>query len=130
MPMQPRPRAETSRLLPSVRFGIFSSDMHPNLPPTGDPTLTFSLRNHFPASIATATLPSSNTGGPAPGATTLARVGGDNQIAPAGSSLATPLSVLVTNLAGSGVPNVVVSWAVASGGGTVSAPPPEATAQD
>jgi len=65
---------------------------------------------------------SGDGGGPQNGPTTIAATGGDNQVAPAGSQLATPLSVRVTDQAGAAVASVVVNWAAASGGGSVSAP--------
>src|SRR5437773_297912 len=64
---------------------------------------------------------SGDGGGPANGPTTIASNGGNNQVAPAGSQLSTPLSVLVTDQAGAAVASVVVNWAAASGGGSVGA---------
>ncbi len=53
-------------------------------------------------------------------ATQMAIQSGNNQVAAAGSPLA-PLQVLVRDAAGTPVANVPVAWAVASGGGSVSA---------
>jgi plastocyanin len=64
---------------------------------------------------------SGDGGGPQNGPTTIAATGGDNQVAAAGSQLATPLSVRITDQAGAAVAGVVVNWAAASGGGSVSA---------
>ncbi len=65
---------------------------------------------------------SGDGGGPQNGPTTIAATGGDNQVAAAGSQLATPLSVRITDQAGAAVASVVVNWAAASGGGSVSSP--------
>ena len=45
---------------------------------------------------------------------------GNNQTGAAGSSFATPLQVLITDQFGNGVAGVAVTWAVASGGGSVT----------
>jgi hypothetical protein len=63
-----------------------------------------------------------DSGGPQNGPTDIFSNGGDNQVAPAGSQLATPLSVRITDQAGAAVASVVVNWAAASGGGSVSSP--------
>lgn len=55
-------------------------------------------------------------------AAVLAIATGDNQVATAGSTLPTPLAVLVTDAYGNGVGGVSVSWAAATGGGTMAAP--------
>src|SRR5262245_35536888 len=103
--MQPRPTAETSRPLPSVRFCIFSSDIGAsNLLPPGDVTMTCFRRNGLAAFVLVGSAACSNAGGPGPGATAIASNGGDNQVAPAASSLPTALSVRVMDQAGFGVP--------------------------
>jgi len=48
----------------------------------------------------------------------MAKVSGDSQVATAGITL-TPFSVVVKDASGSPVANVAVSWAVASGGGSI-----------
>lgn len=55
-----------------------------------------------------------------PVATQIAKNGGDNQVAAAGTALA-PLSVVVRDANSNPVAGVTVNWAVASGGGSVSA---------
>jgi hypothetical protein len=58
---------------------------------------------------------------PPPGTATQIAIGdGDGQIAPAGSLLPIPLSVLVTGEGGIPVPGVAVAWTVIEGGGSVS----------
>ncbi|MGZ8392929.1 MAG: hypothetical protein ACXWWK_08830, partial [Gemmatimonadales bacterium] len=52
--------------------------------------------------------------------TTIAAAGGTGQSAPIGSLLPTPLSVLVTDASDTPVPDVVVTWSVVDGGGSVS----------
>ncbi|HEX9755649.1 MAG TPA: hypothetical protein VGA42_08060, partial [Gemmatimonadales bacterium] len=49
----------------------------------------------------------------------VAKQAGDNQIAAAGEAVATDPTVLVTDAAGRPVPNVLVTFAVTSGGGSV-----------
>jgi hypothetical protein len=56
----------------------------------------------------------------APPAASLLQNGGDGQTAPAQSRLAAPLSVKAVDANGNGVGGVRISWAVASGGGTLS----------
>lgn len=75
------------------------------------------------ARVWVAQLSSAGTPGPAPipVATTLAALGGDGQSGTVGQSLARPLSVMVTDAGGSGVSGTVVTFAVKSGGGTLSA---------
>ena len=58
--------------------------------------------------------------GPAPVATTIAVVSGDDQTGQTGTTLAAPLVVRVTNDQGVGVSGVSVSWSVTAGGGSVS----------
>lgn len=58
--------------------------------------------------------------GPSPTATTVTRVAGDSQVAPAGSTLPESLAVLVTDSAGHPVANVTVNWSVVGVGGSVS----------
>ena len=57
-----------------------------------------------------------------PVAAGVAAVSGNNQFAVVGSPAANPLVVLVTDQNGSPLPNTPVSWAVTSGGGTLSEP--------
>lgn len=64
------------------------------------------------------TFTASATPGPA---TTLAIAGGDNQSGTVGAALPTPLAVLVTDTYGNGVGGVSVSWAAATGGGSMAA---------
>jgi Bacterial Ig-like domain (group 1) len=52
-----------------------------------------------------------------PVASHIAIFGGDDQVANAGSSLANPLSVRVTDGGGRGLPNVKVDWQITSGEG-------------
>lgn len=66
---------------------------------------------------------SSNNGtGSGPTPTQIAKVSGDSQVAPAGTGLGTPFSVVVKDASGAPVAGVAVSWSAASGGGSVSAP--------
>jgi hypothetical protein len=59
--------------------------------------------------------------GPGPrGATTLTVQSGDEQQALVGNAVALPLRVLVTNDEGDPVPNVLVNFAVKTGGGTIT----------
>src|SRR5439155_23135805 len=51
---------------------------------------------------------------------TLAKFSGDNLTGQVGSTLATPHNVLVTDANGNPVGNVTVTWAPASGGGSVN----------
>jgi hypothetical protein len=51
---------------------------------------------------------------------TLAVNGGNSQVARVGSAVATPPSALVTDAFGNPVPNVIVTFAIASGGGSVT----------
>jgi len=53
--------------------------------------------------------------------TSLLRVGGDGQAGSVGQALPSVLRVKVTDANGSGVEGVIVAWAVASGGGSLSA---------
>jgi hypothetical protein len=55
------------------------------------------------------------------GPVALLKVSGD-QSGPTNTTLATPLAVLVTNQFGERIRNVTVTWTIASGGGTLSAP--------
>lgn len=57
-------------------------------------------------------------------ATTLTMSGGNNQSVGAGSDVSTPPSVQVTDANGNGVAGVVVTFAVASGGGSITGPTP------
>ena len=57
-------------------------------------------------------------GGPQPASITLSA--GDNQVAAAGAALTDSLAVIVRDNAGAPLPGAVVTWAVISGGGTVS----------
>ena len=50
----------------------------------------------------------------------LSRVGGDGQSAAVGQALSSPLVVKVVDASGSAVQGVAVTWAVASGGGSLS----------
>jgi adhesin/invasin len=56
-------------------------------------------------------------------ATQLIKVAGDGQSATAGSAVAIPPAAKVTDQFGNGISGVAVTFAVASGGGTVSPPP-------
>lgn len=55
-----------------------------------------------------------------PGTTTLAIQAGNNQSVPAGGVAATALTVRLADNTGAPMPGVTVTWAVTSGGGTVS----------
>src|SRR5439155_934273 len=81
--------------------------------PTGTYTLSFA------ATGLTAVTSSGITLG-AGAAATIAENGGNGQSAPAGTAVATPPSVIVRDGAGNPVSGVAVSFAVTSGGGTVS----------
>src|SRR5207245_10276141 len=70
------------------------------------------------------TFTATGTAGPA---ATLAKFAGDNQVGQVGTTLATPQTVLVTDAHGNPVPNVTVTWAAASGGGSVN---PRSSATD
>jgi len=59
--------------------------------------------------------------GPAPAPSTVAAVSGNNQTGLAGQPLSQPLVVQVAASSGDGVANVVVTWTVAEGGGSLSA---------
>lgn len=65
---------------------------------------------------------SDSSGGPPAGATvsTLAANAGNNQIGAAGQALATALSVVARDAGNNPVSGVTVTWAVASGGGSVA----------
>ena len=54
------------------------------------------------------------------GATQMALAGGDLQVDSVGSTLATPLSVLVRDALNNPVPGVLISWAVVDGGGSIT----------
>lgn len=54
----------------------------------------------------------------------LAKVAGDNQSATVGTAVSTPPRVKVADSFGNGVPGVTVTFAVASGGGSVTGPTP------
>ncbi|TMC49599.1 MAG: hypothetical protein E6J20_17850, partial [Chloroflexi bacterium] len=58
--------------------------------------------------------------GTAGAATTMVKFSGDNQVGQVGTQLATPHTVLITDANGNPVPNVTVTWAAASGGGSVN----------
>lgn len=60
-------------------------------------------------------------GGPGPAPAEMAIDGGNNQVAPAGTALPSPLLVFVTDEDGRPVSNVAISWAVGTGGGSVGA---------
>ena len=60
-------------------------------------------------------------GGPGPAPAEMAVDGGNNQVAPAGTALPSPLLVFVTDEGGRPVSNVAISWAVGTGGGSVGA---------
>ncbi len=57
----------------------------------------------------------------APAASALNKTGGDGQVGFSGSALAQPLAVRIVDAGGTGVAGVAVNWAVATGGGTLSA---------
>ncbi|HEY6157905.1 MAG TPA: Ig-like domain-containing protein, partial [Gemmatimonadales bacterium] len=63
------------------------------------------------------TFTATGTAGPA---ATLAKFSGDNQVGQVGTTLATPQTVLVTDAHGNPVNNVTITWAAASGGGSVN----------
>ena len=64
---------------------------------------------------------SDDGGGPGtPTATSVAVNAGNTQVGPAGQALATQLSVIVRDAAGSPMAGVTVSWAAATGGGSVN----------
>src|SRR5512132_1697049 len=52
---------------------------------------------------------------------TLGIVGGDGQTAAAGTPLPSPLGVIVVDQYGFAMPDVTVTWAITSGGGSLSA---------
>src|ERR1051325_1946459 len=80
----------------------------------GSNTLTASAAGLTGSPVAfTAT----GTAGPA---ATLAKFSGDNQVGQVGTTLATPQTVLVTDAHGNPVNNVTITWAAASGGGSVN----------
>lgn len=60
--------------------------------------------------------------GPGPTPTQVAKVAGDSQVAPAGTTLGMALSVVVKDASNAPVSGVSVAWAAASGGGSVSSP--------
>ncbi|MGH7671582.1 MAG: S8 family serine peptidase, partial [Gemmatimonadales bacterium] len=70
------------------------------------------------ASGSPVTFTAAATPGPA---TQLAIASGDNQTAPAATSLPLPLSARVADSYGNGVSGITVSWSVVSGAGTLSA---------
>src|SRR5439155_255340 len=63
------------------------------------------------------TFTATGTAGPA---ASLAKFSGDNQVGQVGTTLATPHTVLVTDAHGNPVNNVTITWAAASGGGSVN----------
>lgn len=67
----------------------------------------------------------SGTTVPAGAATTIAIDFGDSQVAAVGTAVATPPTVVVTDANGRGVPGVTVTFAVASGGGTITGATPQ-----
>ena len=71
------------------------------------------------AAVAGVTITFTATGTVGPAAT-IAANGGNGQSAPVGSAVATPPSVIVTDAAGNPVSGVSVTFAVASGGGSVT----------
>src|SRR2546426_447742 len=79
----------------------------------GSYTLRFEATNLTPATSSAIALS-------AGAAATIAENGGNGQSAPAGTAVATPPSVIVRDGAGNPVSGVAVSFAVTSGGGTVS----------
>lgn len=68
---------------------------------------------------APGTGPGTNPPSSAPRATTLSKVSGDAQSGTAGSALAQPLVVKVTDQNGAALAGVVVSWSITAGGGVV-----------
>lgn len=54
------------------------------------------------------------------GPTVIVKYAGDNQQAPANTQLTGPLTVLVANQFGQSMKNVTVTWAIVSGGGSLS----------
>jgi adhesin/invasin len=54
------------------------------------------------------------------GATQMALAGGDLQVDSVGSTLATPLAVVVRDALNNPVPGVLISWSVVDGGGSIS----------
>lgn len=77
----------------------------------------------FPAALlpvlAATLLASCDTGNPTgPRIVSLTRISGDEQAAPVGSTVASPLVVRAVDQNGVPVPGVAISWSVVSGGGT------------
>lgn len=58
---------------------------------------------------------------PNPAPTSIAVSSGNNQTAPAGSTLPQPLVARVADAANQGLPGITVAWEVTAGGGTLSA---------
>jgi hypothetical protein len=75
--------------------------------------------NFTSGTLLLATAPVNITAGPA---TAIVVNGGNNQSAGAGTTVPTPPSVRVTDVDGNGVPMVLVTFAVASGGGSITGP--------
>ena len=77
----------------------------------GTNTLTATVQG-----VGSVTFTAMATGSPA----AITKVAGDNQQGPSGSPVAVPPSVRVADASGNPVPNVTVTFAVASGGGSVT----------
>src|SRR5262249_37624995 len=80
------------------------------------PTQSYSSTNYWVDVVFTTT-----AGSAPPSATNLVLVSGNNQTGTAGQSLASPFVVKVTDANGNPVSGISVSFAVAGGGGTLSA---------
>ncbi len=70
-----------------------------------------------------------NGTGPPPTATTISEVSGNGQSATAGTALAAPFVVRITDDGGSGVAGVSVAWSVTGGGGSLSASSTQSNSQ-
>src|SRR5262245_43201509 len=86
-------------------------------------------RWHLLVGVLVATGCGGGGGGPGPGPTpVITKTGGDNQVGPAGQALGA-LEVTVKDGSGAPLSGITVTWAAASGGGSVS-PPSSVTGAD
>lgn len=115
----------------TVTFGTAGGAAAPATATTdanGDATATWTLGTALGAQTLTASLvgpqgaPSVTFTATGTGATTIAKVGGDGQQAPAGSTLALPVRVRVTGADAQPVIGVAVTFAPAPGSGSVPSP--------
>jgi len=81
----------------------------------------FNLRKSVAAVISILALGGCRLTTDAPKPRTLGIISGDHQSAMTGSALPEPLTVIVINQYGGPSENVTVTWAIASGGGNLSA---------